>query len=68
MSNICSNDITISGDGAQLDLLYKKIIDQDPQLLRIMPNFSICSQSDYCIQDPENIFRNERGGDKFLFW
>lgn len=58
MANICSNFISITGDEAQLEALSKRLEEQDPELLKIVPNFTICPTSDYCINDPEDINNN----------
>lgn len=55
MANICSNYITISGDSAQLEALSKRLKEQDPELLKILPNFTINNISDYCINSAEDI-------------
>lgn len=55
MANICSNKLTITGEEPSLEALLKRLKEQDPALLVIVPNFTICSTSDYCIFDISNI-------------
>jgi hypothetical protein len=40
MANICSNRITITGEVPSLEALLKRLLEQDPALLEIVPNFS----------------------------
>ena len=49
MANICSNFIHISGDGDQLEALSKRLKEQDPELLKTVPNFTVSTTSDYGI-------------------
>lgn len=55
MANICGNDIVISGDMDQLEALSKRLSDQDPALLQTVPNFTICSTSDYTINESADV-------------
>lgn len=55
MANLCSNYIEISGPLEQLEALRKRILDQEPNLINLIPNFTIQEASDYSIYDRDEI-------------
>lgn len=55
MANICSNYIHIFGNDEQLEALSKRLEEQDPELLKTVPNFTVCSTSDYGIYTLNDI-------------
>lgn len=61
MANLCNNYCEISGSDDQLEALWKRLIDQDAALLRVVPNFTIQESSDYCIYGEDCITRDQDG-------
>ena len=59
MANICSNHLEVTGDQEQLEALHKSLIDQDPALLKTVPNFTISNSCDYSINSGEYITFND---------
>jgi hypothetical protein len=55
MANICNNYIHISGDEGQLEALSTRLRDQDPKLIKTVPNFMVQPTSDYCIYSLNDI-------------
>lgn len=55
MANLCSNYIEISGPLEQLEALCKRILDQEPNLINLIPNFTIQEASDYSIYHRDEI-------------
>jgi hypothetical protein len=55
MSNICECYLTITGDYKDLEVLYNRLMDQDPTILETVPNFRINPKSDYCISSKDFI-------------
>jgi hypothetical protein len=65
MANICSNKITITGDEPSLEALLKRLIEQDPALLDIIPNFSFQAISGDASDIEAQYFQEEEIGFSF---